>query len=396
MPQAASTASGNFAACAVESTIIGSAGSRGSFSATAMPTAVCGSTKWPVSRKRRAHGGGDFVLAGAAGGKTAADFRQGRRPRSRSASIARRFLIRRDGRGIAAIGFEQQPLEIRRHLDVHRGRGGRDHLARLIGAGGERAHQDVVDVGCDHQAIDRQPHAARDIARENVAEISGRHREGDLAMRRAERDRGGEIIDRLRHDARPVDRVDAREPHLFGEGVVIEHALHQRLAIVERAFDRDRVDIGVIRGRHHAALHVGDAAVREQHHKIDTLAAAERLDRGAAGVARGRDHDGDALAALLQRVVHQPRQELHGEVFEGERRPVEQLEQEGVDAELRDRRHRRMAEGAIGLARDAREIGSRDLRRRRTADHLDRDLGIGPAGERGDGLGRKRGQDSGT
>src|SRR5580700_8607888 len=49
-PQAASTASGNFAACAVDSTTIGTAGSRGSFSATAMPTAVWGSTKLPVSR----------------------------------------------------------------------------------------------------------------------------------------------------------------------------------------------------------------------------------------------------------------------------------------------------------------------------------------------------------
>ena len=30
---------------------------------------------------------------------------------------------------------------------------------------------------------------------------------------------------------------------------------------------------------------------------IDLGAAAERLDRGAAGIARGRDHDGAALAA---------------------------------------------------------------------------------------------------
>src|SRR5262249_5029770 len=48
-PQAASTASGNFAACAVDSTTIGVAGSRASFSATAMATPVCGSTSVPVS-----------------------------------------------------------------------------------------------------------------------------------------------------------------------------------------------------------------------------------------------------------------------------------------------------------------------------------------------------------
>ncbi len=50
-PQAASTASGNFAACAVDSTTIGTAGSRVSFSATAIATPVCGSIRLPVSRK---------------------------------------------------------------------------------------------------------------------------------------------------------------------------------------------------------------------------------------------------------------------------------------------------------------------------------------------------------
>ena len=34
-----------------------------------------------------------------------------------------------------------------------------DHVAQLVGAGRERARQDVVDVGGDHQPVDRQPHA---------------------------------------------------------------------------------------------------------------------------------------------------------------------------------------------------------------------------------------------
>ena len=79
---------------------------------------------------------------------------------------------------------------------------------------------------------------------------------------------------------------------------MIEHRLHQRLAVVEGAFDRERVHVCVRRRGHHAPLHVGDAAVREQHDHVDLRAAAERLDRGAAGVARGRHHDGGALAAL--------------------------------------------------------------------------------------------------
>ena len=130
--------------------------------------------------------------------------------------------------------------------------------------------------------------------------------------------------------------------------------------------------------------------MREQHDHVDLRAAAERLDRGAAGVARGRDHDGGALAALTQRMIHQPRQQLHRQILEGERRPVEQLEHEQAGAELHERRGRRMAEGAVGLARHAREIGLGDAVADEGPDHLDRDFGIGPAGKARDRLAVER------
>ena len=38
--------------------------------------------------------------------------------------------------------------------------------------------------------------------------------------------------------------------------------------------------------------------MREEDDHVDLLAAAEGLDRGAAGIAGGRDDDGGALAAL--------------------------------------------------------------------------------------------------
>ena len=210
-------------------------------------------------------------------------------------------------------------------------------------------------------------------------------------MRAAKRDRGGEIIDRLRDDARPIDRIDAGQPHAVAEGVMIEHRLHQRLAIVEGAFDRERVHVCVRRRGHHAPLHFGNAAMREQHHHVHLGAAAERLDRGAAGVARGRHHDGGALAALLQHVVHQPGDQLHGEVLEGERRPMKQLEHEQTWAELRERRGRRVTERAVGLARHAGEIGLRNGGADEGLDHLDRDLGVRLTREAGDRFGIERG-----
>ena len=119
-------------------------------------------------------------------------------------------------------------------------------------------------------------------------------------------------------------------------------------------------------------------------------APAKRLDGRAAGIAGGRHHDGGALTPLAQHMVHQPRHQLHGEVLEGERRSVEQLEHEQIGVELDERRGRRMAEGAVGLARHASDIRLRDRVADKWPDHLAGDLGIRPAGETADGFTTER------
>ena len=126
--------------------------------------------------------------------------------------------------------------------------------------------------------------------------------------------------------------------------------------------------------------------MRKQHDDVDLAAVAERLDGGAAGIAGGGDHDGAALAARGERMVHQPRQKLHRQILERQRRPVKQFEHEGIHAELRQRRDRGMAKIAVGLARHAGEVGFGDGIADERADHLDRDFGIGTAGKAGDRL----------
>ncbi len=171
--------------------------------------------------------------------------------------------------------------------------------------------------------------------------------------------------------------------------MVVEHRLHQRLAVVERAFDGERVDIGGARRRHHATLHLGDAPVREQHHEVDIVEIGKRFDRGAAGIARGCDHDGGALRALGQHMIHQPRDQLHRDVLERQRRAMEQFERELVRADLIERDHRGMPERGIGLVGHAAELGIGNLAGGERPDDLDRDLPIGTAEECSDGLGRQ-------
>jgi hypothetical protein len=170
---------------------------------------------------------------------------------------------------------------------------------------------------------------------------------------------------------------------------MIEQALHDRLAIIKGAFDGERVNIVGGRRRHHPPLHVGDPAVREQHDQVDIAQARERIDRRTPGIARGCDHDGRALRALRQHMVHQPRDQLHRHVLERERWAVKQLQHELMRPDLTKRNHGGMAKCSVGLVRHAAEIGVRNLAADKRADHIDGDLPIRPAKESGDGFTRK-------
>ena len=213
-----------------------------------------------------------------------------------------------------------------------------------------------------------RPMRCGDVAGEDVAEIAGRHREGDLAVRRAERDRGGEVVDDLRDDARPVDRVDARQPHPVAEGVVVEQALHDRLAVVERAFDRERVDVVVGRGRHHAA------AARRRCGPAGTARTGRR--------ARGRGTPRPPRRRCRRRsrttmVVRSPRAASTWSIsrassciatsLKASVGPWNSSSRKMLAPICDERRDGRMAEGAVGLARHAATGRPRRSRRRRTA-----------------------------
>jgi hypothetical protein len=229
------------------------------------------------------------------------------------------------------------------------------------------------------QPLDRQAHALGDVAGEDVAEIAGRHREGDLAMRRAERDRGGEVVDHLRHDARPVDRVDARQRTRGRGSVMVEQALHDRLAIVEGAFDRERMDVGVAASSSSCRRCTSEMRPCGNSTMRSTLSRPRNASTAAPPVSP------EVATTMVvrsprcrQHVIHQPRQELHRHVLEGERRAVEQLEHELL-GRAGERHHRRMAERGVGLVamRPRSVVG--DVAADERADHLDRDFPIGPA-----------------
>ena len=258
---------------------------------------------------------------------------------------------------LPAAEIEQQALEIARDLDVHARARGRHDRAGPIDAGLEEARQDVVAVGRDDQLGERQAHPMREVAGVDVAEIAGRHGEGDPPQRGAQRQRRAHVVDRLGHDPAPVDRVDGGEVELLAQPGVAEQRLQQRLAVIERALDREVVDVRRGDRGHLPALDLGDPAVRMEDHDADPLAPGKGLDRGRAGVARGRPDDHDRRPAAAQEELEQPAEQLHRDVFEGERGPVEQLEQPVVGPELAQRRDRGMIEPGIGRLDQRAKLG---------------------------------------
>ena len=258
-------------------------------------------------------------------------------------------------RAVAAIEIEQQPLQIAGDLDIHARAQRGLHGFDLHAAGAEEAGEDIVAVGADDQPLHRQAHLPRAIGGIDVAEIPGRHGERDGTVGRAQRHRGPDVVDDLRHHPRPVDGVHRRELQLVAEGEIVEHRLHQVLAIVEGAFDGDVEDVGGVNRGHLPPLHLGDAAIGMEDEDFRRRPAAEGLDRRRAGIARGRADDGDMLAALSQHMVVEPAEQLQRHILEGQGRPVEQLHQPGLAVELAQRRHGAMAEGGVAVSDDPRE-----------------------------------------
>ena len=129
-PVACSTASGNLAGWAVARHTIGTSGSVPQARAAPMPTAVWGSTSIPVRWWRSritSRVAASSMLAAVEPGVPRAPPREPT-PRKRPSSSAVRGAV-------AAEQLEQQPLVVRRHLDVHR-RAQRGH--DRLGAPGRR------------------------------------------------------------------------------------------------------------------------------------------------------------------------------------------------------------------------------------------------------------------
>ena len=264
--------------------------------------------------------------------------------------------------GILADLVVEPALEVAGDLDVHGGVDGGDDLALGVDARVEEPGEDVVLVRGEDQPADGQAHALGVPARENVAEIAGGHRELDLrrAGFLAHPEGGEEVVHDLAEDARPVDGIDRAQRVRVLERQVAEQGLHDELAVVEAALDRQVEHVGVEDGRHLALLQVADAAVRMHDEDVDALLAAHAADGGGARVAAGGREDVEAAVAFFEDFLEQAAEELEGDVLEGQGGTVEELE----DMEMAHLAHGAdvgMGEGAVGRGDQFLQAGFGDV-----------------------------------
>ena len=165
-----------------------------------------------------------------------------------------------------------------------------------------------------------------------------------------------DVINALGEDPDDVDRVNRREAHLVFELEVAHQLLHDGLAIVEGALDRNGENVFSSGAGHLALLQIGDAALGIENEDIDPILAGETVDGGGAGVARGRpehiDGDAGALNLLFEKIADQ----LQAEVLEGKAGTMEELEHEEIVPKLLQRRIDRVTEVAVTPVDDIDEM----------------------------------------
>ena len=207
--------------------------------------------------------------------------------------------------------------------------------------------QDVILVCRDHQLVDGQTHALGDVSGKHISEIACGNSKRHGAVRGPQGNSRKEVIHHLSQHTCPVDRVHPCQRHFIAKREIVEHVFDPRLAGIEISVNSQCMHVGFGRRGHLAALHLGHAAMRVKDEDIHRIKPAKRLDRGRSSVATGRPNNGDTLVPPAQFGLEQLADQLHGKIFECQRRPVKQFEQEVVLVQLLQRRAGIMAKSGI-------------------------------------------------
>ena len=173
----------------------------------------------------------------------------------------------------------QQPLQVGTNENIHRGRGGGVKVpVPVISAGFQEISQYIVGIGRANHGLDGQAHVLGIIPGQNVAEVAGGHhhihRLAYLQLTHFAQIRiSGEIIDNLRHQTAPVNRIGRREHHILLcqlrlDFVIGKDRLNGALGVVKIAVNGTDGHILTLLGGHLQFLHGRHTIHRVKHQDL--------------------------------------------------------------------------------------------------------------------------------
>ena len=203
--------------------------------------------------------------------------------------------------------------------------------AHAIDAAAEEFVKHIIFVGGDHQRGNRQAHHPRHVAGADVAKVARGHGKTDsFGIVRRGLEVTSKVVHHLCHQACPVDGIDGSDLVLTFEIEIVRDGLDHVLAVIENALHRDVVDIVILQAEHLGLLERTHAAQRTGHENAHAFFAAHGVLGSAAGITAGGAQDVELLAATRQFEFKQVAQQLHGHVFESQRRTIGQcLQKQG-------------------------------------------------------------------
>ena len=213
----------------------------------------------------------------------------------------------------------QQPFQIAGNQNIHRRRASRiEFPIPVVNAGVDEIGQNLVDVGCTNQLAERHAHLFCIVSSEDVAEVTSRnndvqgfaHFQFALLYQCHIR---GHIVNNLRNEPSPVDRIGTGEPHISGsqfflDGLVGKDFLNTALAVVKVALYGTHVDIAAFLCYHLPLLHIAHAIFRIEDHDFCAFYILEAFKSSLAGVA-GSCNQNDNFFFQLQ-LLHGCGQEI--------------------------------------------------------------------------------------
>ena len=186
---------------------------------------------------------------------------------------------------------EHKTLKIRRFGNIHGWTGGFMRIGTdsyPVDASAKELVQHIVFIGGDHQLVNRQSHHARHMAGTNIAKITRRHGKADfLLVGTSGLKITCEVVNHLRHQARPVNGVNRANFVVAFKYQVIGDCFNNVLAVIEHSINGDVVNVFILQAEHLSLLEWAHASVGAQHKDANALFAPHGIFSSAAGVATG-------------------------------------------------------------------------------------------------------------